>query len=319
MKISIVIPAYNAAPFIRRCLDSIINQKAIQNFIEIIIINDGSSDETEIIAKKYTKDYAFISVYSQSNQGLSAARNAGINFVKGDYIWFVDADDWISGESLKKILQKIELSHPDVLCLRAGDVIGDIVKPRFEFSEINDVNGVESLKQWKSPCAPFYVFKRDLIYNNNLRFKKGVYHEDSEFTPRALYLAHKVSYLDYVAYNVFANPTSITRSANPKRVFDTLIVCRELEKFMLYKVEDKDKSLFSLIIAISLNSAFYDVIHNMDLEIQNDFDETLYRDINLINHFWKSKNGYYRLEYLLLKTRPRRVTKVYKSFTKFLK
>lgn len=317
MKLSFIIPAYNASPFLGRCLDSILTQDYNGGEIEVIIINDGSKDNTKDIAYQYVKKYPFVSLYSQTNQGLSMARNKGLDYVKGEYIWFVDSDDTIIKGAIGLILSSLSINQPDVLCLRAGDIRGERIIPRFVFKHDKETTGKEALKQWRSPCAPFFIFNRNLIESNHLRFAEGLYHEDSEFTPRALYLAKKVSYLNELAYLVFANPSSITRSNNTKRAFDTLIVCRRLESFMEEKVEGSDKPLFSTIIAISINSSLHDVIHNMDEDAQKLLDKALYNERSLLKHYWNSRNFKYRIEYLILRLNSKRTTKAYKLFTKY--
>lgn len=116
--ISIIIPAYNVEKYLSRCLDSIINQNNFDKYkdnIEIIIINDGSFDDTAIIASEYCNEYSFINMYSQTNGGLSAARNFGLQNSSGKYVWFIDSDDWIAQDSFQVIFDEISKADIDIL------------------------------------------------------------------------------------------------------------------------------------------------------------------------------------------------------------
>ena len=105
MKLSIIIPAYNTEKYIKQCIDSVINIRNIEN--EIIVVNDGSTDRTKDILKEYTENNDRIKVITQENQGASAARNTGIKASKGDYIYFLDSDDWIDTVSFEKIIKEL--------------------------------------------------------------------------------------------------------------------------------------------------------------------------------------------------------------------
>ena len=106
MKLSIIIPAYNTEKYIKQCIDSVINIWNIEN--EIIVVNDGSTDRTKDILKEYTENNDRIKVITQENQGASAARNTGIKASIGDYIYFLDSDDWIDTVSFEKIIRQLE-------------------------------------------------------------------------------------------------------------------------------------------------------------------------------------------------------------------
>ena len=106
MKLSIIIPVYNTEEYIRQCIDSVINIKNIET--EIIAVNDGSTDRTKDILEEYTENDDRIKVITQENQGASAARNTGIKVSTGDYIYFLDSDDWVDTVSFEKIIRQLE-------------------------------------------------------------------------------------------------------------------------------------------------------------------------------------------------------------------
>ena len=115
-KLSIIVPVYNVENWLSRCASSLINQDLDKSEYEIIFVNDGSTDDSFEIAKKYSESYDNIILISQENKGLSAARNAGINKANGKYIWFVDSDDWIEPNIAGQLLKEAEDCGLDVLC-----------------------------------------------------------------------------------------------------------------------------------------------------------------------------------------------------------
>ena len=113
MKISIIIPVYNVEGYLVECLNSVVNQT--YRDIEIIIVNDGSTDSSFSIIQQYQLQDERIKIINQENQGLSAARNAGIKKVSGEYIWFVDSDDYITIDACEKIVEKLKQNNYDLL------------------------------------------------------------------------------------------------------------------------------------------------------------------------------------------------------------
>ena len=109
MKLSIIIPVYNTEQYIEQCIESVLNIKGTEN--EIIIVNDGSTDRTPEILEKYEKNYSHIKIFTQENQGASMARNRGIKECTGDYIYFLDSDDWIETASFEKIIKNLEKDY----------------------------------------------------------------------------------------------------------------------------------------------------------------------------------------------------------------
>ena len=127
MKLSIIIPAYNTEKYIKQCIDSVINIRNIEN--EIIVVNDGSTDRTKDILKEYTENNDRIKVITQENQGASAARNTGIKASTGDYIYFLDSDDWIDTVSFEKIIRQLEEDYKN------GEKIDIVVGKEKAYSE----------------------------------------------------------------------------------------------------------------------------------------------------------------------------------------
>ncbi len=316
LHISIVVPAYNVEKYITRCLDSLFSQTASSDLFETIVINDGSSDKTGELLTKYQEEHPYrnFSVFWQSNAGLSEARNAGLKKAQGEYVWFVDADDWIAPNSVEKINACIQNENPEIIAIRART--GDQGEERNVLPHVS--KGMDLLKtnNW-SPCAPFYIYKRSFLECHKLSFFPGIYHEDLEFTPRVLYLASKISYVDDVLYNVVVNPNSITRSFNPKKSFDYLIVADNLISFV-NSFAAEDKQLFCETLSILINNSLSE-LSNADKETVDSFNSALSSRPSLLENLKTTSIIKYKVEYILFKVFKPKYFQVYtllKSFNK---
>ena len=127
MKLSIIIPVYNVEKYVEKCLRSCAEQDLPSDEYEIIVVNDGTKDSSLEIVERVAKDYSNIAIISQENAGLSAARNKGLSLAKGEYIWFIDSDDWIEKNCLQKIIRKCFEDGLDVLGICAANVVNDYI------------------------------------------------------------------------------------------------------------------------------------------------------------------------------------------------
>lgn len=232
MLFSLVIPMYKVEQYLRRCVDSCLAQDLPEGGYEIVMVDDGSPDRSGEIAREYASEHPFIRVISQSNQGLAVARNAGLAASRGDYVWFIDSDDWIECDCLGH-LASLCSGRPDIISLCAANMIGEKAVRRFHRQEACVRRGRDLIIDGSlQVCAPFSVFRREFLLSEGLSFVPGIYHEDSEFTPRAYYKASRVVSTDRVLYFVYQNPVSITRSPNPKKAFDSIeVVQRNISSF----------------------------------------------------------------------------------------
>lgn len=300
---SIIIPAYNVEKYIERCLRSCLNQININSDdFEIIVVNDGSPDNSAEIAKNILAEYPNGKIIDQANKGLGGARNTGIENASGEYIWFIDSDDWIAPESLSILTKSIsDYSKPDLIMFRAANVIGDIHQPR-QVPEINPGihSGVEIFSYGGlRTCAPFQIIKRDLLLKHNLRFVEGIFHEDNEFMPRLAYFSKTAVQIDAILYFVYQNPTSITRTINPKKSFDLINVCLRLSSFLSeHKYSSEATIAMNAFISLSLNTALNGVA-NQESHIIREFNRTLKTNKHLFNHLLASRKAKYIAEGLM--------------------
>lgn len=205
-KLSIIVPVYNVVDYFDECMNSLLNQDC--NSYEIIIIDDGSTDGSALLCNKYI-DYNNIKVIHQINKGTSEARNLGIMEAQGEYILFVDSDDYISTNILSKLLNQIYLSTPDVVFLIALKVFPDgttkLVDEVINRSYIKNksqqdvINYLATLKKYPGSACTKLV-RKNFIIENKIYFPPGKYYEDLYWTLQILLHASKFDYFDEVYY-----------------------------------------------------------------------------------------------------------------------
>lgn len=307
---------YNVELYIERCLMSCLKQDVPYGDYEIIVVNDGSPDGSLQIAERIAKDYNNITILSQPNGGLSAARNTGLSVAKGDYVWFVDSDDWIKENCLGKLLECLYHDNLDALAICAAYHIDGKDVRRFSFQGNEIIKGADAMLKGKCVCcAQFTIYKREFLKNNDLLFYKGIFHEDNEFTYRAYYFLERLGYTNEIFYFTFQNPNSITRTFNPKKSHDRIIVANSLRKFSK-KVERKYLPIYHDQIGQVLNNALYDLL-GAEKGIIDAFNRDMYNNRHLFGHLIKSDVMKYKLEGVLFKIFPRKTFSVYKLMQKF--
>lgn len=243
MKLSIIVPVYNVADYLAKCLDSLLAQDLPQNEYEIIVVNDGSTDNSVDIAQQYADKYANVTLINQENQGLSGARNTGIKHAKGDYIQFVDSDDYLEENVLGRLIKQVENDDLDVLRFNYENVNdnGDIINPNKDPKHFVDfsnevVDGLTFLNQRLGPAcyAVQFIIKKNLLIDNNIIFKSGIYFEDTEWTPRLLLKAKRVASTSIVVYYYLVREGSITKAVNKdkqrKVLEDKILLVRSMKE-----------------------------------------------------------------------------------------
>ena len=225
MDISFIVPVYNTSKYLVQCLDSIVAQTDINK--EIIIVNDGSTDNSLEIILDYVQRYEYISLVNQVNQGLSAARNAGIKQAVGEYLWFVDSDDYLySCDVACKLYQQGKKEDLDMVFGRfiRGTLDGGTAIEREKFYRIENLCGKvmlarDFLKETVTNGS-FYptvwrgVYRRDYILKHDLYFIVGRIHEDEPHTIKALTISSTARLMQVgdIAYVYRINPSSIVNT-----------------------------------------------------------------------------------------------------------
>lgn len=246
MKLSIIIPIYNVEPFIDQCLSSVYAQQVFEDRFEVIAVNDGTPDKSMDIVKRYAEQHDNLTIINQANLGLSVARNTGLRHAKGDYIWFVDSDDWLTFDSLRVVLGAIEV-EPEVevfatilnMFLETTGAVWVEYKPNFEVRSGRDYM-FRNHNANRGACQR-YIFKKFFLQKHDLKFMPGVYHEDGEFSNRMLYLAERLIILPQpVYYYRLRTSGSIMSSRKMKMNYDLVKIYHVLKGFADKKVKGND-------------------------------------------------------------------------------
>lgn len=262
MKLSLIIPVYKVEEYIEKCINSCIYQNVSKDDYEIIAVNDGSPDNCGLILERLKSKYPCIQIINQENQGLSAARNTGLKHASGEYIWFIDSDDYIENDCLQDILIKLDKNKPDLLHINAHRVWNnrDYTELYMNYSSLlysSISSGKENLKQKNYPvAAQMTIYKRDFLISNNLTFIPKILHEDLEFKPRAVYLAKTVAWHEPIVYNFLQDRDgSITSRFSLKNAEGFAKVMENLHTFKDNIVSEDDcKISFNELIGLAMNS-----------------------------------------------------------------
>lgn len=253
-KISIVVPIYKVEKELHRCINSLIAQT--YEDIEIILVDDGSPDMCPQICDEYAQNDNRIIVIHKENGGLSDARNAGLRIAKGEYILYVDSDDYIESWSCEKFVQVVEKYHPDIVVANAVQIEGDKqIRMSHDTLNENTVYSAEAYisraiktKQWYAP-AWLNLYRKEFLFANNLFFHVSILHEDMEILPRVFLSADSIVYADIDFYHYIIRPDSIMKSDNHDKH----------AQHLLY-ILGEWKSLFDLIENVRLRRLLYGIL-----------------------------------------------------------
>lgn len=228
MKISVIIPIYNVGFYLQECVNSVIKQ-TYKN-LEIILVDDGSTDECPNICDTYAKQYSNVKVFHKQNGGLSDARNFGILNSTGDYLLFLDADDfWKDSTAVQSLVDRINLTHADLLNYSYIKYYEDLKKYINYFEDMEplplDFNKLESIQYLldnnlyiASACNK--LIKKSLFEDGDLYFVKGIYSEDIDWCLRLLIKAESVDFICENFYCYRQRSDSITHTINDKKCHD---------------------------------------------------------------------------------------------------
>ena len=261
-KISIIIPVYNVEKYLRDCLDSCINQ-TLEN-IEIICVDDCSPDNSIKILEEYQAKDSRIKIFRhKENKNLGAARNTGLQNATGEYVWFVDSDDYIDTKACQVLYDAIKAFDVDILCFSALRFSEKDSVQTFHYSSF--FQGIQINKtyhpknSWKeikftnlNVTAWAYLTQRTVL--QNFRFREGVWHEDTDFTPILLASANSFCYIPYSAYFQRTNPESITQTTmSQKRLEDLIKALESLNDFAVNNKIKKDHFLYRYAASMAQN------------------------------------------------------------------
>ncbi len=214
--ISIIVPVYKVEKYLERCIMSLVMQT--YNNVEIILVDDGSPDQCPQICDIFAKKYASVKVIHKKNGGLSDARNTGLKVAQGEYVMYVDSDDYIENNACEFLVQGMkddvdfvvgvikEIKNEEVTYQRHTNLISGKVYDAKDFI----INSIK-VNEWYAP-AVLNLYRRSFLINNKLYYKVGYFYEDTEMLPRLYLSAKKIVYLDYAFYNYIIRENSIITS-----------------------------------------------------------------------------------------------------------
>lgn len=240
--VSIIIPVYNSEKYINRCIQSILSQDYQE--IEIILVNDGSKDNSLKLIKKYAQKYDNIKVFTQKNQGPGVARNLGIKKSRGDYITFVDSDDYIEKDYIKILTESVGNNDIIISGYKTIDENMRLINERIPKGTKMDY------VKYVSTCCKLY--KKDLIVKNNIIFPSRKIGEDVLFTLKCYALTSKKITVKNSGYIIVINKNSITHTISEENSAKLLELVKEIDKTINWK-EDEDIYLYFYLKTIILD------------------------------------------------------------------
>jgi glycosyltransferase involved in cell wall biosynthesis len=251
MKLSIIIPFYNVEEWISDCLNSLIPIN--DEKIEIILVNDGSTDNTRAIAETYRHLFLNFLIHDQANGGLSRGRNVGLKMAKGEYVYFIDSDDYILPKEFIHFFNKASELQVDIAIGNGRHLIENRLEGFLKKSKINKKIGLVDGPRFyllTNSKDEFHIgvwsrlYKKSFLDKHLLEFLPGVIHEDEEWSPKVFSLAEKVVYLDNYFYVYRHRLGSITKNKkhkymNPKSISCFFEIINSLKSFLIEKTPSR--------------------------------------------------------------------------------
>lgn len=260
-KLSIIIPVYNMEKYLRRCLDSVVAAvQGLENVTEVLIINDGSKDNSVSIIAGYCKQYSYMTQYNKENGGLSDVKNYGLERATGEYVIFLDSDDYVDTEIYRSMLEKAESDNSDIVVCDIELTYDDKSKNTVWPCTVASRTGIfhQLIDMTMMPASWNKLVKRELY--NGLTFPVGKNNEDIAVTPIVLSRANKISVINKPYYKYYQRTGSIQNSTFSEKRFvilDTAKICVD----RLTEVDDQKKKLIkgSVYLHQVLSLAMYPI------------------------------------------------------------
>ena len=316
MKISVIIPVYNSSTYLRKCLDSVVNQTLKD--IEIIVINDGSTDDSKNIIEEYTGKYKNIIFIDQENKGIGKTRNIGIKRATGEYITFVDSDDYIKENMLEEYYKYAKKHNLDL-------VIGSYIKKinnkeiifennKFKTGNVKTTPQILYLIEY-GPWAKLY--KREMLTNNNIYFDEKRKYEDMPFVSKTLLKSKLIGQITEPYYYYIIHNNSETTTMD-KRVFDILDILKEIKDY--YKREYYLRDELDYVIIDKITTYMLQQRVQKDNKLRIEFIDEGYAFLNKNIKNWRGNKYYNKTNFLkrIIKNN-KKILKIYCNIYAFIK
>lgn len=265
MKLSFIIPVYNAEAYLAACLESLYRQGLAENEFEVLAVDDGSTDNSAALLETFRQQHPNLQVFRQPNSGPSAARNRAIRAAKGQYVLGVDSDDFLLPHTLPPLLERALAEDLDVLRAdyQYSDAEGKCLPKtnRFEQRRPYEYTVVEGKILYthlycREYFTPLLLMKRAFLLAHDLFFEEGIYFEDVEFSTRLALAARRAMYAPVIFYVYRLREGSITHSINPKKLHDLVQVTGKLHQ-LLDRKETTDAEMVKAIRSSITRLAVY--------------------------------------------------------------
>lgn len=286
MKFSVIVPVYNVEQYLGQCLESIKGQDFMD--YEVVCVNDGSADHSRAILEDWSAKFPQMKVIDRENGGLSAARNTGLEAAHGDYVVFVDSDDWVETNMLSRLAD--ETRGEDVVCYasrRTDNGNTDLLEE--ERGNGWDYYNRHALEARIVPfvCVWQRCYRRAFLLEHDLSFREGILHEDNEFTPRVCLKAKSVKVVPDVLYNYRVRPGSIMTTRGLRSKESLVLIGNELSE-LFAKEKSVDRTIVYRALTQCYQMAFLDNSREEDRRLRQLVDWKSYRNVSRtkLRHRW---------------------------------
>ena len=294
-KISVIIPVYNVEPsYIDKAVNSVLDQ-TYKN-IEIIIVNDGSTNN-ETIRFLDSLDNPLIRIINQENKGLGGARNTGIENSTGDYIGFLDSDDWLDKNYYEVLYNLCEENDADIACATLTKINSEHQKLMDKFSNTISDNFLKTIKYITNGSTCSKLFKKELF--SDIKFREKTYYEDNPILIKILLKSKKVAFTNKVKYYYRENPTSICLDPNKEkqRKIDQLIILKDICEIIKDQSDEIKDIIFSIFIPILCNGRIYCTDKKYKDDVNNLIEKNyrkyiVYRKNTFLQNIFSVKNSF---------------------------
>lgn len=286
--ISIIIPVYNVEKYLVQCLESIINQ-TYKNF-EVIIINDGSTDNSEKIIKSYQEKHSCIRYYQQQNQGVSVARNLGLQKANGRYTIFIDPDDYLELNAFELMVNRAEIEDLDVVLIGYTEIYDDNIKgiDTYKFPSVDSekiYKGLDIMNMMLELQINGFswdkMFKTSSLKQNNFIFEKDRYIQDWFPVFKQMQVADKVGFINKSLYNYRQRGSSTVHKRNEKYLIDYSHAVSQIIEF-----SNTNKEILNISSLTKFKIITFDNIIKMyvNFNIYKDKNSVLYKNFDLLDY-----------------------------------
>lgn len=279
MKVSIIVPVYNVEKYIEKCLESLVNQTLKD--IEVIVVNDGSPDKSQLIIDRYEKNYPnIIKAYKKTNGGLSDARNFGLRYATGEFVGFIDSDDFVDLNMYELLYKKAVDTNADVIACNLHHTYDDTEDTEYieKYTDKNELIAYGCSVAWNK------IYKRSWLLETEVIFPVGINHEDIDFFCLIVPYIRKISYIDAPCVHYVQRADSINNEKS-KKLLDIHKIFLHLNEEYIKRdfVKIYGEALEALAIRVLLGSALSRFCKISDRKLRK----------TIINQNWKFLNDNY--------------------------